>query len=403
MAFIGIRLYMGIHKYPSIESYWNNSNLYTNIISSIMPKSYYFLLAKCLHFPEKEENEINSDLPDDNDPRGKINFFLEKLSLNFRKYYILGKNITIDESLLHFTGRNKMKFYIPMKPHKWGFKMHLLCDSDTHYLYNILFDPGKDGKKFIYFEENTSLSESIVLKLLSCVNDNKQRHIFFDGWYSSINLIKKLTEMGYMNTTILRSNAKDLPSKIKLEGYDNAYKDKILLQKYEDKKKIFFATNYKIDKEDLKNTYNIKNRGVDVFDQYLENSSIQRKTKKWYKKVFLFGIDAAIINSKIICELKEKRIYSTVLFKEKIIETIFEIYKKYNSKNDNFKTTNNKSYIPNRFRLILHNIGHIVNEKKRCKYCSKKTPYICKECNLHLHPECFTIYHNNNVYNKTNY
>ena len=199
-----------------------------------------------------------------------------------------------------------------MKPYKQEFKIHLLCDSDTHYLYNILFDPGKDGKKFIYFEENTSLSESIVLKLLSCVNDNKQRNIFFDGWYSSINLIKKLTEMGYMNTTILRSNAKDLPSKIKLEGYDNAYKDKILIQKYEDKKKIFFATNYKIDKEDLKNTYNITNRGVDVFDQYLENSSIQRKTKKWYKKVFLFGIDAAIINSKIICELKEKRTYSIV-------------------------------------------------------------------------------------------
>ena len=78
----------------------------------------------------------------------------------------------------------------------------------------------------------------------------------------------------------------------------------------------------------------------------------------------MFGIDAAIINSKIICELKEKRIYSTVLFKEKIIETIFEIYKKYNSNNDNFKPTNNKNYIQNKFRLILHNIGYIVNEKK---------------------------------------
>ncbi len=31
-------------------------------------------------------------------------------------------------------------------------------------------------------------------------------------------------------------------------------------------KKIFFATNYKIDKEDLKNTYNIKNRDIDAFD-----------------------------------------------------------------------------------------------------------------------------------------
>ena len=56
---------MGIHKYPSIESYWNNSNFYINIISCIILKNYYFLLVKYFHFPEKEK-EINSDLPDDN-------------------------------------------------------------------------------------------------------------------------------------------------------------------------------------------------------------------------------------------------------------------------------------------------------------------------------------------------
>ena len=74
---------MGIHKYPSIESYWNNSNLYTNIISSIIHKNYYFSLAKCLHFPKKKKKEINSDLPDDNDPRGKINFFFRKIIFKF--------------------------------------------------------------------------------------------------------------------------------------------------------------------------------------------------------------------------------------------------------------------------------------------------------------------------------
>ena len=80
IAFIGIRLYMGIHKYTSIESYWNNSNLYTNIISSIIPKNYYFIYKM---FILSLRRRINSDLLDDNDPRGKINFFLEKLSLNF--------------------------------------------------------------------------------------------------------------------------------------------------------------------------------------------------------------------------------------------------------------------------------------------------------------------------------
>ena len=58
------------------------------------------------------------------------------------------------------------------------------------------------------------------------------------------------------------------------------------------KKAIYFATNYSIEKEDLKNLYNLKNRGVDVFDKCLEIASIQRKTKKWYKKIFLFRIDA---------------------------------------------------------------------------------------------------------------
>ena len=53
-----------------------------------------------------------------NQSKKKINLFLELLCVNFRKYNTLGNNITIDESLLHFTGRNKTKFYIPMRPFK---------------------------------------------------------------------------------------------------------------------------------------------------------------------------------------------------------------------------------------------------------------------------------------------
>ena len=101
-----------------------------------------------------------------------------------------------------------------MKLHKWGFKIHLLCGSDIHYLSNMLFDPGKYGKEFLYFDKNDSISESIVLQLLSCINDNKQRNPFFDGWYSSINLIEKLTKLGYLNTTVLRSNSKGLLRKL---------------------------------------------------------------------------------------------------------------------------------------------------------------------------------------------
>ena len=46
-----------------------------------------------------------------------------------------------------------MKFYIPMKPHKWGFKLLLLCDAGTSYVYNKLFDPDKNNKEYFDFED----------------------------------------------------------------------------------------------------------------------------------------------------------------------------------------------------------------------------------------------------------
>ena len=71
-----------------------------------------------------------------------------------------------------------------MKPHKSGFKIYLLYDSETHYLYNMYFDPGKKGKDLMIFDDNPSFTESIVLRILSSLKDKKQRNLYFDGWYS---------------------------------------------------------------------------------------------------------------------------------------------------------------------------------------------------------------------------
>ena len=100
------------------------------MINNIMPKNYLFLLS-IFHYLEKEEEENCSDGHTD-DSCHKIKFFLEKLSKNFQKHYSLGKNITIDESLLHFTGKNHVKFYIPMKPHK-------CCLKFIYYMILIIF------------------------------------------------------------------------------------------------------------------------------------------------------------------------------------------------------------------------------------------------------------------------
>ena len=72
----------------------------------------------------------------------------------------------------------------------------------------------------------------------------------------------------------------------------------------------------------MKDLYNIKNRDVNVFDQYLELGSIQRVTKKWYKKVLYYGIEAAIIKSKLICDKRYGKETTIIEFRERIINCI---------------------------------------------------------------------------------
>ena len=48
--------------------------------------------------------------------------------------------------------------------------------------------------------------------------------------------------------------------------------------------------------------------------------------------------------------------------------------------------------------IFFHNMQNTINNDKICKIYGKKTSYICAECNIHLHPECFTIYHNKYIY-----
>ena len=48
---------------------------------------------------------------------------------------------------------------MPMKPKKWGFKIHCLVDAESCFLYNCLFDPGKDHKDLIIFDETKKYDE----------------------------------------------------------------------------------------------------------------------------------------------------------------------------------------------------------------------------------------------------
>ena len=61
-----------------------------------------------------------------------------------------------------------MKFNMPHKTSKWGFKIHCLVDSKTNYLYDAI-DQGKNNKNFILINREYSYTENIILKLLKII------------------------------------------------------------------------------------------------------------------------------------------------------------------------------------------------------------------------------------------
>ena len=47
---------------------------------------------------------------------------------------------------------------------------------------------GKDGKDFIYYEDNKTIAESIVLRLLKPLNDGKKIFFLMDGIHQLVYL-----------------------------------------------------------------------------------------------------------------------------------------------------------------------------------------------------------------------
>ena len=78
---------------------------------------------------------------------------------------------------------------------------------------------------------------------------------------------------------------------------------------------------------------------------------------------------------KIIHDKKLDVNTTTVEFKTKIIDSIFEMYQEYKSINlKKYDNNNNSNYIPIIIRNKIHNIGHIKQRNGRCKSCGKRTP-----------------------------
>ena len=127
-SFLGVIIAFGVSPKPRLQDHWSSHPVLASpyIVRNMTYKRFREILS-CLHFADTTNS---SQIPEMNrkdkryDPLYLIRPYLNRLSQCFRENYFPHHSVSVDEAMIKFKGRSKLKQYMPAKPTKYGFKAY---------------------------------------------------------------------------------------------------------------------------------------------------------------------------------------------------------------------------------------------------------------------------------------
>ena len=111
-------------------------------------------------------------------------------------------NISIDEAMIPFKGRSGLKQCMSNKPIKQGIKVWVRADADSGYVSAFEVYTGKKG--------NTA-EKGLGAKVVKFLREHLYglyHHVYFDNFFSSVDLALDLFRLGLYSCVTLRINHK---------------------------------------------------------------------------------------------------------------------------------------------------------------------------------------------------
>lgn len=148
------------------------------------------------------------------------------------------KNLSLDESMVFWRGRLIFRQYIKTKQHKFGVKMYMLTES-RGFIHKIMIYSGQ----WHDVSESMTHTEFVVDNLMNGLH-HKERALYMDNFYSSVQLSIKLLQKNTYVTGTLRSNRKNNPVEViaqklkKRESICRYTEDGICIVKWKDKRDV---------------------------------------------------------------------------------------------------------------------------------------------------------------------
>jgi hypothetical protein len=403
-ALIGCLIYyMGIVCISDTRDYWAQATAQPFITSTFTRDRFESLLTNL---------RVNGNEPDGDDRLAKLRPMIDMLTAAIQQHHYPDEDLTIDEAMILFEGRSDMRQHIAKKASPTGFKVWMLVDVASNYVYSFDIYTGKNKMKR---EENATAN--VVLKLIEPLNEHCWHRIGMDGFFTSVQLFQTLLSKGFYAVGTTRHTRKHFPKEL-LNEIDKQPRGtwkwrqhgKMVCFSWMDKKPVNLLSTFNDAKEEtviqrrtgkelidvacptVVPTYLRTMRAVDVFSQRLSYSKIGRRSKKWFYSLMWFMMDTGIHNAFILYQKKHKqRNYSEKDFRKQLMEQLVNGFTSRKSK---------ASAAPSSKRRpdSIHALEHCEIERD-CRICrpklarhqrGKQTRWRCRDCKVFTCvPDCY--------------
>jgi hypothetical protein len=423
--FFAILILMGQVRKDSLKEYWSTDPfIATNIFRELLTRNRFEHIWKAWHFSDNEEVSGTTDR------LYKIRPVLEYLVEKFQNVYKPKQELSLDEAMIPWRGRLRIKTYNPAKIVKYGLLVRMVCESDSGYISNLE----------IYSAEGKKLEQTIFSLLKPHLD--VWHHVYQDNYYNSVKIAELLLDKKVRVCGTIRPN-RGLPVALKSEAKTLkrgqctfSRKGEVILVVWKDKREVRMittihsarmgnskvrdrTTGHVVKKPICILKYNECMKGVDRADMYLSYYSIMRKTMKWSKKVVLWLINCALFNAfRVYKTLNES---NNIRFKGFLLQIAKEWAASRKepdasstAEDSKDKTTERAPSRDHSHRLSRdlskHHLVPIVGKgtkkyhTRRCRVCAskklrKETRYVCSTCGVPLHKgKCFMEYHTKKHY-----
>ncbi|KAK2577923.1 hypothetical protein KPH14_011868 [Odynerus spinipes] len=394
-AFIGVIINMGTMPLAKQE-YWSRNDIsYIPFYSNKFTRDRLNQIFWMLHLKTIQRQDAG--------PRTRLQLvgcFLDYINSKFLKYFTPGREICVDESTIKFKGRISFITYNPKKPTKWGIRVYMMADSSTGCICSILPYYGSLATDKLIRSDlpvSTRIPLHLYVMLLEKIPGTNRKHI--PKQIKRTKFGKKST-VAYRKTNTLVLAWKDKRVVTCLVNWNNAGMTPV-------KRILRGGVEVTVKKPNVVIDYIKHMGGVNRADQYASTYCFLRKSLKWWRKLFFWGLEISSKNSYILYKATKQQRSEQRLNHLRYLKALVHQLTGDVRQSRNRASTSISDSEEIRLNGKLHNL--LTGVRKDCKVCSQRnkpgkrhqTTYYCNTCpdkpGMHL-GNCYMKYHTQKNY-----